>query len=77
MYVLHDIEHSELYGGLPKDPHIPLLVRVYQAWLDKTKEYATNRDDLVPPCGVIAMVWGYVTRHSALTHHRPRYEKVK
>src|ERR1035441_3731951 len=30
MYVLHDIEHPERYGGLPKDPHIPLLVRIWK-----------------------------------------------
>ena len=28
MYVLHDIEHPELYGGLPKNPRIPLLVSI-------------------------------------------------
>ena len=36
MYVLHDIEHPELYGGLPKDPQIPLLVRIWKGplkWL--------------------------------------------
>jgi hypothetical protein len=30
MYVLHDIDHPERYGGLPKDPHIPLLVRIWK-----------------------------------------------
>jgi len=36
MYVLHDIENPEKYGGLPKDPHVPLLVRVWKGplkWL--------------------------------------------
>src|SRR5579864_2096061 len=36
MYVLHDIEHPERYGGLPKDPQIPLLVRIWKGplkWL--------------------------------------------
>ncbi len=36
MYVLHDIEHPEHYGGLPKDPHVPLLVRIWKGplkWL--------------------------------------------
>jgi Formate dehydrogenase N, transmembrane len=36
MYVLHDIEHPELYGGLPKDPTIPLAVRFWKGpfkWL--------------------------------------------
>ncbi len=36
MYVLHDIEHPERYGGLPKDPQIPLMVRIWKGplkWL--------------------------------------------
>jgi len=36
MYVLHDIDHPERYGGLPKDPRIPLLVRIWKGplkWL--------------------------------------------
>ena len=36
IYVLHDIEHPELYGGLPKDPRVPLLVRLWKGplkWL--------------------------------------------
>jgi len=36
MYVLHDIEHPEIYSGLPKDPQIPLLVRIWKGplkWL--------------------------------------------
>ena len=36
MYVLHDIDHPEAYGGLPKDPRIPLLVRIWKGplkWL--------------------------------------------
>jgi hypothetical protein len=30
IYVLHDIDHPERYGGLPKDPQIPLLVRIWK-----------------------------------------------
>jgi hypothetical protein len=30
IYVLHDIEHPERYGGLPKDPTIPPLVRIWK-----------------------------------------------
>jgi formate dehydrogenase iron-sulfur subunit len=30
MYVLHDIDHPEAYGGLPKNPQIPLLVRLWK-----------------------------------------------
>src|ERR1035438_4227962 len=30
MYVLHDIEHPERYSGLPKNPTIPLLVRIWK-----------------------------------------------
>jgi formate dehydrogenase beta subunit len=36
IYVLHDIEHPEHYGGLPKDPRVPLLVRIWKGplkWL--------------------------------------------
>src|SRR5271166_6295515 len=36
MYVLHDINNPEAYGGLPKDPHVPLLVRIWKGplkWL--------------------------------------------
>ena len=36
MYVLHDIDNPEAYGGLPRDPHIPLLVRIWKGplkWL--------------------------------------------
>jgi hypothetical protein len=30
MYILHDIDNPEAYGGLPKDPQIPLLVRIWK-----------------------------------------------
>jgi hypothetical protein len=36
IYVLHDAKHPELYGGLPKDPHVPLSVRLWKGplkWL--------------------------------------------
>jgi len=36
IYVLHDIEHPELYGGLPKDPQVPWMVRLWKGplkWL--------------------------------------------
>src|ERR1700686_574960 len=36
IYVLHDINNPEKYGGLPKDPHVPLLVRIWKGplkWL--------------------------------------------
>src|SRR5438093_4582172 len=36
MYVLHDITNPELYGGLPANPKIPLLVRIWKGplkWL--------------------------------------------
>jgi formate dehydrogenase iron-sulfur subunit len=34
IYVLHDAQHPELYGGLPADPHIPLSFTVWK-WLFK------------------------------------------
>jgi formate dehydrogenase beta subunit len=36
IYVLHDAKQPELYGGLPKDPHIPLSVKLWKGpikWL--------------------------------------------
>src|ERR1700746_1371253 len=36
IYVLHDITEPENYGGLPKDPHIPLTVKLWKGplkWL--------------------------------------------
>ena len=36
IYVLHDAKNPELYGGLPKDPHIPWSVRLWKTplkWL--------------------------------------------
>ena len=36
IYVLHDIRNPEAYGGLPSDPRIPLLVRIWKGpmkWL--------------------------------------------
>ncbi len=36
IYVLHDAKHPELYGGLPKDPHIPWTVQLWKTplkWL--------------------------------------------
>jgi formate dehydrogenase iron-sulfur subunit len=30
IYVLHDAKNPELYGGLPRDPHIPLAVKLWK-----------------------------------------------
>ena len=30
VYVLHDVTNPEAYGGLPKDPHIPRVVRLWK-----------------------------------------------
>jgi formate dehydrogenase beta subunit len=30
IYVLHDINHPERYGGLPKDPRVPWMVRIWK-----------------------------------------------
>ncbi len=30
MYVLHDINNPERYGGLPKDPQIPWIVKLWK-----------------------------------------------
>src|SRR4030081_1603174 len=39
IYVLHDIKHPEKYGGLPANPTVPLLVRLWKGplkWLGNT-----------------------------------------
>jgi len=28
IYVLHDVKNPEAYGGLPRDPHVPWVVRI-------------------------------------------------
>jgi formate dehydrogenase iron-sulfur subunit len=30
IYVLHDITNPEAYGGLPRDPHVPWIVRLWK-----------------------------------------------
>ncbi len=30
IYVLHDIDHPERYGGLPKNPRVPVMVRLWK-----------------------------------------------
>jgi hypothetical protein len=30
IYVLHDKDHPERYGGLPKDPRIPIMVKAWK-----------------------------------------------
>jgi len=30
IYVLHDIDHPERYGGLPKNPRVPIMVRLWK-----------------------------------------------
>src|ERR1700720_3838852 len=40
MYVLHDIDHPERYGGLPKDPRVPLLVRIWKGPLKWLGDFA-------------------------------------
>jgi hypothetical protein len=30
IYVLHDAKHPELYGGLPSNPQVPILVRLWK-----------------------------------------------
>jgi hypothetical protein len=36
IYVLHDVKNPEAYGGLPRDPHVPWVVRIWKGpakWL--------------------------------------------
>src|ERR1700687_4059106 len=53
IYVLHDIEHPELYGGLPKDPHVPLLVRIWKGPLKWLGNFAMA-------AGIIGVITHYV-----------------
>ena len=53
IYVLHDINNPEAYGGLPKDPRVPLLVRVWKRplkWLG----------NLAMTAGVLGVVAHYI-----------------
>src|SRR5207244_3695472 len=53
IYVLHDINHPEAYGGLPKDPRVPLLVRIWKGplkWLG----------NLAMAAGVLGVVTHYI-----------------
>jgi formate dehydrogenase iron-sulfur subunit len=43
VYVLHDAENPEAYGGLPKDPQIPMLVKIWKGplkWLGSLAIFA-------------------------------------
>jgi hypothetical protein len=33
IYVLHDASDPEAYGGLPKDPHIPIVYTIWKHFL--------------------------------------------
>jgi formate dehydrogenase beta subunit len=53
IYVLHDAKNPELYGGLPKDPHIPYSVRLWKGplkWLG----------NLAMIGGVVGLAWHYL-----------------
>jgi hypothetical protein len=52
MYVLHDIKHPEKYGGLPANPTVPLLVRIWKGplkWLG----------NLAMTAGVVGVIMHY------------------
>jgi hypothetical protein len=53
IYVLHDINNSEAYGGLPKDPHVPLLVRIWKGPLKWLGSFAMA-------AGIIGVLTHYV-----------------
>lgn len=53
IYVLHDAKNPELYGGLPKDPQVPLSVRLWKGplkWLG----------NLAMVAGVVGLAWHYM-----------------
>src|SRR4051795_6491076 len=63
IYVLHDATQPELYGGLPKDPQVPLLVRIWKGplkWL-----------------GNFAMVAGIVTAAAHFVRFGPKKPEEK
>jgi formate dehydrogenase beta subunit len=53
IYVLHDAKNPELYGGLPKDPHVPLTVRLWKGPL----KWIGN---LAMVAGVVGMAFHYM-----------------
>ena len=53
IYVLHDAKNPELYGGLPKDPHIPWSVKLWKGplkWLG----------NLAMVGGIVGLAWHYM-----------------
>ena len=53
IYVLHDAKNPELYGGLPKDPHIPYSVRLWKGplkWLGNVAMIG----------GLVGLAWHYM-----------------
>jgi formate dehydrogenase beta subunit len=53
IYVLHDAKNPELYGGLPKDPHIPCSVRLWKGplkWLGNVAMIG----------GLVGLAWHYM-----------------
>ncbi len=53
IYVLHDATNPELYGGLPKDPHIPISV---QLWKHPLKWIG----NLAMVGGLFGLAWHYM-----------------
>ena len=45
IYVLHDINHPERYGGLPKDPRVPLMVRLMEGAAEVDRQLRDGRGD--------------------------------
>ncbi|HEV2298583.1 MAG TPA: formate dehydrogenase N subunit beta transmembrane domain-containing protein, partial [Candidatus Acidoferrales bacterium] len=53
IYVLHDAKNPELYGGLPKDPHIPYSVRLWKGPLKWLGNFAMIG-------GLVGLAWHYM-----------------
>ena len=69
IYVLHDIDHPEHYGGLPKDPRVPLLVRIWKGplkWLGS----------LAMAAGVLG-VFAHFVRFGPKKVEEPKKEEVE
>jgi hypothetical protein len=53
IYVLHDVKHPELYGGLPADPQIPFSYTFWK-WLAKPAGL------VIAILGLLAIIFHYV-----------------
>jgi formate dehydrogenase beta subunit len=70
MYVLHDATNPEAYGGLPKNPTIPLS---YTVWKSVFKPLGL----FVSMLGFFGVVLHYVTQGPKRTHPQPPIKQIQ